>query len=134
MQLRLARIYIRRSNEGVGMEEFGRPRPKPTRNRKISEIKIGDERVRIVGLVIDKKDAEFVLDDGSGQITVLFDDPALTEGISTGSKVRVFGMPLNAGDVNELRAEIIQKVDMLDLELYEEVRREVKKFEKELEQ
>jgi len=134
MQLRLARIYIRRSNEGVGMEEFERPRPKPMRNRKISEIKIGDERVRIVGLVIDKKDAEFVLDDGSGQITVLFDDPALTEGISTGSKVRVFGMPLNAGDVKELRAEIIQKVDMLDLELYEEVRREVKKFEKELEQ
>ena len=116
------------------MEEFGRPRPKPTRGRKISEIKIGDERVRIVGLVIDKKDAEFVLDDGSGQITVLFDDPALTEGISTGSKVRVFGMPLNAGDVRELRAEIIQKVDRLDLELYEEVRREVKKFEKELEQ
>lgn len=116
------------------MEEFVRPHPKPTRGRKISEIKIGDERVRIIGLVIDKKDAEFVLDDGSGQITVLFDDPALTEGISTGSKVRVFGMPLSAGDVRELRAEIIQKVDRLDLELYEEVRREVKKFEKELEQ
>jgi hypothetical protein len=116
------------------MEEFGRPRQKPARDRKISEIKIGDERVRILGLVIDKKDAEFVLDDGSGQITVLFDEPALAEGISAGSKVRVFGMPLTAGDVRELRAEIIQKVDRLDLELYEEVRREVKKFEKELEQ
>jgi hypothetical protein len=43
-------------------------------------------------------------------------------------------MPLTAGDVKELRAEIVQKVDRLDLELYEEVRREVKKFEKELEQ
>jgi hypothetical protein len=116
------------------MEEFVRPRPKPARDRKISEIKIGDERVRIVGLVIDKKDVEFVLDDGSGQITVLFDDPTLIEGISTGSKVRVFGMPLTAGDVKELRAEIVQKVDRLDLELYEEVRREVKKFGKELEQ
>jgi hypothetical protein len=116
------------------MEELMRPRVKPARDRRISEIKLGDERVRVVGLVVDKRDAEFTLDDGSGQITVLFDDPALGEGISVGSKVRVFGMPLSAGDVRELRAEIVQKVDRLDLELYEEVRREVKKFEKELEQ
>ena len=114
------------------MEEPIRPRIKPARDRRISEIKLGDERVRIVGLVIDKKDSEFVLDDGSGQITVLFDVPALAEGVSVGSKVRVFGMPLTAGDTRELRAEIIQKVDRLDLELYEEVRREVRKFEMKL--
>ncbi|MEM2907777.1 MAG: OB-fold nucleic acid binding domain-containing protein [Candidatus Hadarchaeales archaeon] len=115
------------------MEEFASPRKKSARDRRISEIRIGDERVRVVGLVIDKGDSEFVLDDGSGQITVIFEDPAIAERISIGSKVRVFGAPFNAGDVLELHAEIVQRVDGLDLELYEEVRREIRKFEKELE-
>ncbi|MCS7131652.1 MAG: OB-fold nucleic acid binding domain-containing protein [Hadesarchaea archaeon] len=116
------------------MEEFISPRKRSAKDRRISEIRIGDERVRVVGLVIDKKDAELVLDDGSGQIVVAFEDPTIAEGISIGSKVRVFGTPFNAGDALELHAEIVQRVNGLDLELYEEVRREVKKFEKELEQ
>jgi hypothetical protein len=116
------------------MEEFAPPRKKSARDRRVSEIRIGDERVRVVGLVINKGDSELVLDDGSGQIVVVFEDPAIAGGISIGSRVRVFGAPFNAGDVMELHAEIIQRVDGLDLELYEEVRREIKKFEKELEQ
>jgi hypothetical protein len=116
------------------MEEFIRPRREPAKPRKISEIKIGDSRVRVFGTVVDKKEAEFVLDDGSGRITVVFDDPALIEGIYVGSRVRVFGTPLNVGGAHELHAEIIQRADRLDLELYEEVRRELKKFERELEQ
>jgi len=114
------------------MEEL-RPRVKPARSRKISEIKIGDERVRVIGLIVDKKEAEFVLDDGSGRLTVVFDDPAVVEGVEIGSRVRVFGVPLNVAGAHELRAEIVQKVDGLDLGLYEEVRREVKKLERELE-
>jgi uncharacterized protein YdeI (BOF family) len=112
------------------MEEF--MRKAPAVDRKISEIKIGDSRIRVVGLVVDRKEAEFMLDDGSGQIVVFFDDPALAAGVDVGSKVRVFGTPLNVGDKHELHAEIIQRVDKLDLELYDEVRREVKTFEKEL--
>ncbi len=115
------------------MEEL-RPRVKPARSRKISEIKIGDERVRVIGLVVDKKEAEFMLDDGSGRLTVVFDDPAVVEGVEIGSRVRVFGMPLNVAGAHELRAEIVQRVDGLDLGLYEEVRREVKKLERELEE
>jgi len=109
-------------------------RKAPAVDRKISEIKIGDTRIRVVGLVVDRKEAELVLDDGSGQITVFFDDPALATGIEVGSKVRVFGTPLNVGGKHELQAEIIQRVDKLDLELYDEARREIKKFEKGLEQ
>ena len=124
----MARIRLR----GERMEE-PRPRRRPAVDKKISEIKIGDERVRVVGFVIDKKEGEFVLDDGTGQISVFFDDPSLGEGISVNSKVRVFGTPLSATGSLELRAEIVQKVDRLDLALYEEVRREIRKLEKELE-
>ena len=109
-------------------------RKAPAVDRKISEIKIGDPRIRVVGLVVDKKEGELMLDDGTGQITVFFDDPALATGVSVGSKVRVFGVPLNVAGRHELQAEIIQKVDKLDLELYDEVRREVKNFERGLEQ
>lgn len=105
---------------------------RPARPRKISEIKIGDERVMVVGLVVDKKEAEFTLDDGSGHLTVIFDDPAVAGAVEIGSKIKVFGTPLGVAGTNELHAEIVQKVDALDLGLYEEVRREVKKLEREL--
>ena len=114
------------------MEEL-RQRRKPAHSRKISEIKIGDEYVRVVGLVVEKKEAEFVLDDGSGRITVFFEDPTMARGVEVGSKVRVLGVPSKVAGAHELRAEIVQNLAGLDLELYEEVRREVKKFERELE-
>lgn len=114
------------------MEEI-RPRRRPARQRKVSEIKIGDERVRVVGTVVDKKEAEFTLDDGSGHITVIFDDQAVAQGVEVGSKVRVFGTPLSVAGTSELHAEIVQRMNGLDLELYEEVRREAEKLGRELE-
>ncbi len=116
---------------GFAVEEI-RTRIGPARSRKISEIKIGDERVKVVGLVVDKKETEFTLDDGSGHLTVIFDDPAVVEGIEVGSKVRVFGMPLSVSGTSELHAEIVRKVDGLDLGLYGEVRKEVEKLEREI--
>lgn len=108
-----------------------RPSAKP---RRISEIKTADDQVQVVGLVVDKKESSLVLDDGSGKLNVLFEDPALVEDIEVGSKIRVFGTPLNIADTHELHSEIIQKLDELDLDLYKKVRHEVRKFEKELEQ
>jgi RNase P/RNase MRP subunit p29 len=115
--------------EGILMEEFAPPRRSPARPKKISEIKVGDERVRITGLVVSKKEAELEVDDGSGHIKVLLDDPTIVKEIVVGSKVRVFGTPLNVNGGHELYVEIVQKVDDLDLELEDEVRREVKKLE-----
>lgn len=106
----------------------------PARDRRISEIKIGDTYVRVVGVVVDKREAELVLDDGSGHISVFFDDSSLISGLDVGCKVRVFGTPHRVGEAHELHADIVQMMDGLDLELYEQVRRELKKFEMEMEQ
>lgn len=106
----------------------------PARDRRVSEIKIGDPYVRVVGVVVDKKEAELVLDDGSGHISVFFDDPSLMTGLDVGCKVRVFGAPHQVGEAHELHADIVQRMDGLDLELYERVRREMKKFEMEMKQ
>lgn len=113
------------------MEEFHQRR-KPARPRRIAEIKMGDERVRVVGLVVDRRDSEFTLDDGTGRLTVIFDDPALAEDIVVGSKVRVFGVPLMVSGASELHADIAQRLDKLDLNLYREVREEAKKLDREL--
>ncbi len=109
-----------------------RMRIKPARPRKISEIKISDERVRVVGLVVDKKETEFVLDDGTGHLTVIFDDPVEVGGLKVGSKVRVFGTPLSVSGSNELHAEIIQMMDELDLGLYNKVINEAERVEREV--
>lgn len=108
-----------------------KPSAKP---RRISEIKTADEQIRVVGLVVDKKESTLVLDDGTDRLDVLFEDPALVDGIEVGSKIRVFGTPLNIAGAHELHAEIIQNLDDLDLDLYREVMKELRKFEKELEQ
>lgn len=113
------------------MEEIQQRRA-PARQRRICEVKIGDERVRVVGLVVDKRDAEFTLDDGSGRLTVIFDDPVLAEGVEIGSKVRVFGTPLSVAGTNELHADIAQRVDKLDLSLYNQVRQEAERLERDL--
>lgn len=114
------------------MEEQIQLRVRSAKDRKISEIRSGDERVRVVGLVVDRGEADFVLDDGTGRISVFFDDPETLKAVEIGSKVRVFGTPLDVGRGHELHCEILQRVDMLDLELYEEVRREIRKFEMEV--
>lgn len=109
------------------------PTDKPSaRPRRISEIKTADEQVQVVGLVVDKDDSGLVLDDGSGRVDVLYEDPGLVEDIEVGDKIRVFGTPLNIADSHELHAEIIQKLNELDLDLYKEVMDELRKFEKEL--
>ena len=126
------RPHLEGIHVGMGMEAPTQPRRRVARDRRISELRIGDEYVRVTGLVLDRREAEVVLDDGSGRITVFVDDPSLLAGVEEGSKVRAFGVPNLAGTVQELRADIIQKVDTLDLQLLEEVRREVRKLEAEL--
>ena len=113
------------------MEEVQQRRV-PARQRRISDVVMGDERVRVVGVVVDKRDTEFTLDDGTGRLTVIFDDPAILSGFEVGSKVRVFGTPLSVSGTNELHADIVQRVDKLDLNLYSEVRQETEKLEREI--
>jgi len=113
------------------MEEIQQIRA-PARPRRIAEIKVGDDRVRLVGLVVDKRETDFTLDDGTGRLTVIFDDPTLAESFEIGSKVRVFGTPLTISGANELHAEVVQRVDGLDLGLYDKVRREAEKLEREI--
>ncbi len=108
------------------------PTIKSSPHKKISELRASDERVRVVGLVVEKYESEIVLDDGSGQLTVILEDRNLGSGVEVGSRVRVFGNPMEAEGGLELRAEILQRVDNLDFKLQERVREEWKKLEEDI--
>src|SRR3989338_4156259 len=71
-------------------------------------------RVRILGRVIDKGEGMMVVDDGSSKAEIVTD----SDKADAGDTVRVIArvLPLESG--YELRAEIIQDMSKLDMELY----------------
>ena len=81
-----------------------------------------DSRVRLLGKVVNKKDDLLFLDDGTGTAEIVmmndFD-------VAIGETVRIFCRVLPLEDGYELRGEVIQKMDSLDVELYKKA---VEKF------
>jgi len=72
---------------------------------------VGRLRISLIGAVVSKKDFEFVLDDGTGQINVICEED--TE-FKEGNLVRVVGRLFT--DI--VQAEIVRKIDDMDMELY----------------
>jgi len=91
----------------------------PSVERRISEIMAEDMRVSLIGTVIDKQEDSIILDDGTGKITIGFDNPTEVE---TDQIVRVFGrvIPLEQGF--ELQGEILQDMSRIDIELLKRMR------------
>lgn len=98
----------------------------PFIDRKISEIKPEDIKVSILGTIVDKKGDIIVIDDGSGKINAIFEEPVNFE---VNTLVRIFGRVIPVETGLELRGEIIQDMTGLDMELY----KKVKELENEIE-
>ena len=98
-------------------QDFSRRRI-PCADRRVSEIRPDDVRVRILGTVIDRDDTRVVVDDGTGRISAVFDKAPEVE---INQMVRVFGrlVPMEQGF--ELQADILQDMSGLDLSLYKRV-------------
>ncbi len=94
-------------------EERFKYRRVPAVSRRITEINPEkDIRVRILGRVIGKSDGVVIVDDGSSSAEIVVDN---SEYVREGDVVRVFArvLPLETG--YELRGEIIQIMNDLDL-------------------
>ncbi|MCX6814031.1 MAG: replication protein RepA [Candidatus Aenigmarchaeota archaeon] len=91
----------------------------PSVERRIAEIMAEDMRVSLIGTVIDKQEDSIILDDGTGKITIGFDNPVEIE---TDQMVRVFGrvIPLEQGF--ELQGEILQDMNGINTELLKRLR------------
>lgn len=90
--------------------------------RKIPGINPDEDlKVNILGFVVDKKDDTMVLDDGSGKIKVFVDMPGMMEKIEINKLIRVFGSTLPTEDGFEIKADAIQDLSNLNINLYKKV-------------
>ncbi len=104
------------------MEDFTFKRS-PAVYRNVNEINPEkDSRVRLLGKVINKKDDILIIDDGTkvAEITMMNDFD-----VAIGETVRVFCRVIPLEEGYELRGELIQKMNDLNVEYYKTA---IKKF------
>lgn len=95
----------------------------PAIGKPISEIRPDkDIRVRILGTIIDASESSLLIDDGTSKLEILFDDPNLMAGLSTGQLVRVVTRILPLIDGYEARGECVQNLDGFNIEQYRKVK------------
>jgi len=88
----------------------------------ISEINPDtDLKVKLIGFVVDKKGDTIVLDDGSGKINVFVDIPSVMEKINVNQIVRIFGSTLPTESGFEIKADLVQDLSNLNINLYKKV-------------
>ena len=91
-------------------------------NRKIPEINPDvDLKVKILGFVVDRKGDTIVLDDGSGKTKVFVDIPGIMESIKINQLIRVLGSTLPTEDGFEIKADAVQDLSNLNINLYKKV-------------
>ncbi len=85
--------------------------------RKITEIQPEkDIRVRLIGTVIGTGNSTLMLDDGSSQIEIIFDEDM--SHMKQGQLIRVIARILPLTEGFECKGECIQLLDGFDIELY----------------
>ncbi len=90
--------------------------------RKIPEINPNiDLKVKILGFVVDKKDDTILLDDGSGKVKIFVDMPGIMEKININQLLRVFGSTLPIDNGFEIKADVVQDLSGLNIDLYKKV-------------
>ncbi len=90
--------------------------------RKISEINPeNDFKVKVIGIIVDKKDDTILIDDGSAKIQVFVNLPNIIDTINLNQLIRVFGSVMPTDEGFELKADIVQDLSDLNVNLYKKV-------------
>lgn len=89
--------------------------------RKISDIDPNtDSRVRVMGFVVDKKEDTIVIDDGGGKVNVFMESGAIDK-LEINQLVRLFGMIMPLENGFEIKADVVQDLSGLNINLYKKV-------------
>jgi hypothetical protein len=92
-------------------------RRKAAVEKKITEIEPDkDIRIRLLGTIISSGNSTLMLDDGSSQIEIVFDQDV--SHLKQGQLVRVITRILPLTEGFECKGECIQNLDGFDIELY----------------
>jgi len=79
-----------------------------------------DYKVKIIGLVVDKTDSSIVVDDGKNKAKV-FLDPEWMERVDIHHLIAVFGSIIPSDEGIEIKADAVQDLTGLNLNLYKKV-------------
>ena len=85
----------------------------PALRRKISEIRPEDRRVFVMGTVVGASGNTLVIDDGTGKISIGFEEPVAVKC----GMVRVFGKVIPTENGADLQGELLQDMAGLDTEI-----------------
>ncbi len=91
------------------VDRFTKP---PFKKSRIVDIP-NEKYVSVVGAIIKKSGSDILLDDGTGQIEVVFNEDI---NYKEGDIVRIFGVVISGS----LKGELIQDMSELDIKLYRE--------------
>ncbi len=80
-----------------------------------------DLKIKIIGFVVDKKENTFVIDDGSGKVEVFVDESSRLDNININQLIRVFGSTLPMEEGFEVKADAIQDLSNLNINLYKKI-------------
>jgi hypothetical protein len=89
----------------------------PAVDRKISQIRDEDGRVRVLCTAVKGSGNEVTVDDGTGQLRVAFSSPEDARKALGWGAVRIFGRP--SGGL--LHGEIVQDMRKLNIALYRKI-------------
>ncbi len=90
--------------------------------KKVVEIDPSqDYKVKVVGIVIDKRQDTIMIDDGTGKIKIFVDSPVLLEKVDVNQFIAVFGSTLPLENGFDVRADVIQDLTGLDINIYKKV-------------
>ena len=116
ISLEISPIYIFNPNNTL------MPNPSHYYKRKIEEINPeNDFKVKVMGFIVDKKDDTLVIDDGSAKLQVFVDIPNIIDNINPNQLVRVFGSVVPTDEGFEVKADIVQDLSDLNINLYKKV-------------
>ena len=95
----------------------------PAVEKAIAEVEPEkDIRVKIIGKVVDLGTDSFVIDDGGGSVHVTTDPEINLGEIRVSDNVKVAGRIFASENGFELRAEAVQNVNGIDMELLKKIR------------
>lgn len=101
------------------------PKRLVAKERKIKELTENDQKVRILGIVVNSTPNSAILDDGTGVIQIRVEQPLKEKG-----RYRIIGQVYKKEQNKfEIVAEIIQNMDKLDIQLYQKVNEIKKEFD-----
>ncbi len=97
--------------------------------KRIIDLDEMDSKVKIMGFLVDKKENTIVLDDGSGKIKIFTDATNVIDNLNINQFIRIFGSIIPVENDIEIRADIVQDLSGLNIDLFKKTKELYNKLE-----